>query len=176
MRNSIAIAAVAAAVAALLIGGWFLLKPAPGGTATGSSGSGPAPTTELAWPSYPYGPPSTGAPEPYPTIPSAQVRTESQDAYGSTRVRTARDGRQLLLPVVDSDCMAEEVRLLGQHPDRVDVEIRNVAKPPPPSVSVAPDGSYGCLGISNGAGQGPHAAIDLTAPLGQRTVVIHRER
>lgn len=169
MRNSLVIASVAAAVAALLlVGGWLLFGGRQPGT--GAPGSGPpAPVTHLTWPPDPSGLPiASRPPDPYPTVPAAQVRAENHDPS----VRIGDGGRQLLIPVLDSDCVREEVRLLGEHADSVEVEVRLTPGLPPPSVSVAPDGSYGCMGFRNGFG--PHAVIELHAPLGGRPVIIHR--
>lgn len=165
-RNSWGIAGVAAGVAAVLLGGgWFLL----GGRDTVQAGTEPemAATTTLSWPADP----SDGSQprDPYPTVPSAQVRDEQLAGWG---VRTAADGRRLFVQLSDSACASEEARLLGEHPDRVDVEIHMVAKPLPPDVSVSPDGSYGCVGMSGS--DGPYAVIDLSEPLGEREVVVRR--
>jgi hypothetical protein len=170
MRSSVVIAGVAAVVAVLLIGGWLLFgNQQPNAVGAGSEPA--APLTELHWPPESSGLPSAShRPEPYPTVPSAQVRAED-DVIPS--MRTGQNGRQLLVPVVDADCMREEVRLLGEHADRVEVEIRTVAKPVPASVSVDSHGSYSCGWMTYG--NGPHAAVELAAPLGERAVVIHRE-
>jgi hypothetical protein len=164
MRNSIAVAAIVAAVAALLLGGWFLLN-SPGSTSAG----GPAPTTLLVLPS--------GSTRPaYPTVPPEQVRLVTDDGYAPLDVRTTNDGRQLLIPMHDLECFTEEARLLAEHPDRVEVEIRALAKPPPPGTTLDANGSYICASFEyNGLEQGPHAAVDLAAPLGARSVVIHRK-
>jgi hypothetical protein len=169
-RSSWSIAGVAAGTAAvLLVGAWLLL----GGRDTGQAGtalpSAAATTTVLAWsPDTSYGakPPN---PNPYPTVPSAQVRG---DHVSDRAVRTDGGGRRLLVRVTDSDCSGAEVWFLGEYPDRVEVEIRPVAKPPPPGVSIGSDGSYGCVSI--GTSDGPHAVIELQEPLGDRAVVIHR--
>jgi hypothetical protein len=166
-RSSWVIAGAAAAVAAVLLAaGWFLL----GRPEAGEAGAAPpavAPTTVLSVPPDP----SDGStpPDPYPTVASDRVRGDHVSPW---TVRTGSDGRQLLVQVADTDCYGEEVRLRGEHADRVDVEIRMVAKPPPPGVSVAPDGSYGCG--SYGSADGPYAVLELREPLGDRAVVIDR--
>lgn len=170
MRSSIVIAGAAALVAAMLLGGWFLLgNRGPEDAATGSPQ--PAPLTTLERPYGSSGVPSTSSRrDPFPTVPSTQVQAEDEH---DPRMRTGKDGRQLLVPVFDSDCSSEEVRLLAEHHDRVEVEIRNIAKPPPPGASIAPDGSYGCSSFRYG--DGPYAAVELRAPLANRTVVIDHE-
>jgi hypothetical protein len=168
-RGSWVIAGAAAGVAAVLLaGGWFLLDR-PETDAAGASTPEVAPTTVLSFPADP----SNGSPppNPYPTVPSERVRGD--DAY-SSRVRTSTDGRRLLVQVTESDCFGEEVRLRGEHADRVEVEIRPVAKPPPPGVSTGPDGSYGCMSYS--AADGSYAVIELREPLGDRAVVLDRSR
>jgi hypothetical protein len=184
MRNSVAVAGVLAVVAAvLLIGAWFLLadrdpaRPVAAGTGSPAEGTAPrasgtaAPTTSLNWngPPRPVGQPSESQARPYPTVPPAQVRPIGRQV-GPT-VRTGDGGRRVFVEVLDGQCVLEEVRLLAEHADRVEVEVRTIGKPPPPGASVAPDGSYGCAEIS--AGDGPHAVIDLRAPLGERAVVVH---
>jgi hypothetical protein len=168
MRGSFVIAGAAAAVAAVLLAGGWLLLGNRGAVEAGAPTSGVAPTTVLSWPPDP----SDGSrpPDPYPTVPPAQLKAEHDYSW---KVRTGDGGRRLLIGLFESDCSAEEVRLLGEHADRVDVEIRMVAKPPPPHVTIGPDGSYGCFGY--GTSDGPHAMIDLAAPLGERAIVIHRE-
>ena len=47
-------------------------------------------------------------------------------------VRT--DGRRLLVQVMETDCTTGEVRLRGEHQDRVEVEVRTVVKSPLPDV------------------------------------------
>jgi hypothetical protein len=160
-------AAAAGVAAALLVGAWLLLGGQDPGQQAAAAPPGVAATTVLSQPPDP----SDGSepPDPYPTVPSAQMRG---DQVSTSKVRTDRDGRRLLVRLTELDCLSEEARLLGEHPDRVEVEIRTVAKPPPPSVSVGPDGSYGCMGY--GASDGPYAVIELREPLGDRTVVIRR--
>lgn len=165
MRSSILIAGAAALVAAMLVGGWFLLGHREPVNTAGSSE--PAPLTTLQRPHHSS---TSSKRDPFPAVPSAQIQAE-QETF--SRLRTGKDGRQLLVPVFDSDCSFEEVRLLAEHRDRVEVEIRTVVKPPPPGTSIAPDGSYGCM--SYNALNGPHAAVELRSPLGERAVVIHRE-
>lgn len=166
MRNSWAIAGAAAVVAAvLLVGAWFLL----GGQGTGQAGTNPpevASTTVLSRPPDP----SDGSkpPDPYPTVPLAQLQGDHAPAG---MVRTDADGRRLLVQLTELDCWSEEVRLLDEHRDRVEVEIRMVAKPPPPSAGSSPDGSYGCVSYSRS--DAPHAVIELREPLGNRAVVLH---
>ncbi len=166
-RGAWVIAGAAGGVAAVLLaGGWFLLdRPETG--AAGATTPEVAPTTVLSFPADP----SNGSmpPNPYPTVPSERMRGD--DTY-SSQVRTGAGGRRLLVQVTDSDCYGEEVRLLGEHADRVEVEIRMVAKPPPPGVSIGPDGSYGCA--SYGPANSPYAVVELREPLGDRAVVIHR--
>jgi len=167
-RNGWVAAGFAAGVAAvLLVGAWLLL----GGRDTVQAGTDPGPeaaaTTRLSFPPDP----SDGStpPDPYPTVPAAQRQGEE---VGPAGIRTGADGRRLLVQVMDTDCSSEEVRLLGEHDDRVEVEIRTVAKPPPPGVSIGPDGSYGCMGL--GTSDGPYAVVDLAKPLGQRAVDVQR--
>lgn len=164
-RSSWGIAGAVAGVAAvLLVGAWLLL----GGRDTGRAGSTPlATTTVLSWPPDPSD--GSDPPDPYPTVPSTQMRGDDMSAWA---VRTDADGR-LLVQARESDCSADHVRLLGEHPDRVEVEIRTVAKPPPPGVTIGPDGSYGCM--SSGGSEGPYAVIELAEPLGDRAVVIDRQ-
>lgn len=161
------IASAAAGVAAvLLVGAWLLF----GGRETeqaGTTSPDVVTTTVLNWPPDPSD--GSNPPDPYPTVPSAQVRGDHVSAW---MVRTDGDGRLLMVQLTESDCSREVVRVLGQHPDRVEVEIQTVAKPPPPSASVGPDGSYGCMSFS--ALDGPFAVIELHEPLEDRTVVIHR--
>jgi hypothetical protein len=165
MRSSVVIAGVAAVVAALLIGGWFLLGDREPGAA-GASAPTPAPLTELTWPPDPST--SGPRPDPYPTVPSGQVQM-GQDDLRVKGMRTA--GNRLLIPVVDADCAYEEVWLLGEHGDRVEVEIRLQFRPEP-GVTTTPGATYGCGWMSYG--DGPYAAVELRAPLGDRRVVINR--
>lgn len=154
--------AIAAAVVLVLLGGAFLL-----GDREPPAASAPAPLTTLAWPPYSSAGPSS-RPNPYPTVPSSQI-----DGDHGTRMLTAKDGTRLLIPALETDCSREEVWLLGEYPDRVELELRWITKPVPPSISVAPDGSYGCA--SAVPMNRPHAAIDLRSPLGERRVVITRK-
>jgi hypothetical protein len=163
-RSSRVIASVAAGVVVvLLVGAWLLFgerETAPAGTTAADV----AATTELSWPPDP----SDGSrpPDPYPTVPSARVRS------ADTRlVRTAADGRRLLVQLSESDCSSEEARLLGEHPDRVEVEIRLVLRPP--SSSAGAVGGYVCGGIM--VSDGPYAVIDLREPLEGRAVLVRRE-
>jgi hypothetical protein len=162
-RGSLVIAGAAAGVAAVVLLGIWMLAGRQSEPA--AAGSGPAPTTLLSWPPDP----SDGSrpPDPYPTVPSAQIRAEHDNSW---KVRTGDGGRRLLVALMDTDCSREEVRLLGEHTDRVEVEIRHVAKPPPPSASLAPGGHYTCM--SFGTSDGPHALIELREPLGERAVVL----
>jgi hypothetical protein len=167
MRSSIVIAGAAALVAAMLLGGWFLLgHRGPEDTTTGSPQ--PAPLTTLE---RPPGSSTSSRRDPYPTVPSTQVQAD--DGH-DPRMQTGKDGRQLLIPVYETDCSLEEVRLLAERHDRVELEIRTIVKPVPPGASIAADGSYGCMSYL--PLNGPHAAVELRAPLGNRTVIIDRER
>jgi hypothetical protein len=172
MRGSTAIAGAAALVAALLLGAWFLFGDRESPAAEPGSPPGPAPTTNLEFPPVSSGLPSgSRAADPYPIVPSDQVRAETDGL--TLELRTGDGGRQLLVPAFDLACLREEVWFLGEHPDRVEVEIRSIAKPPPPGVSVRPDGSYDC-GITMYS-LPPHAVISLRSPLGTRTVVVTRK-
>jgi hypothetical protein len=155
---------VAGAVAVLLLGLWLLLAgrdPVPGkATATQP---GVATTTKLSYPPDP----SDGSkpPNPYPTVPSTQMRGDRVSAW---MVRT--DGQRLLVQVMETDCSTDEVRLLGEHSDRVEVEIRTVLKSSLPNA--APGKGFACGGVITA--DGPYAVVELTEPLGDRAVVIHR--
>jgi hypothetical protein len=166
-RTSWVIAGAAGGVAVVLLVGAWLLLGGRDAVQAGTTRPDVAATTVLSWPPDP----SDGSkpPEPYPTVPSERVRGEH---VGVSTVRTDGGGRRLLVQLMETDCSGEEVRLLGEHPDRVEVEVRTVLKPPPPSVSIGPDGSYGCMGI--GVSDGPYAVIELREPLGDRAVVVHR--
>ena len=158
--------AAAAVAVVLLVGAWLLLGGPERVPAGNSAPSDVARTTVLtASPD-----PSDGSTpsRPFPAVPSAQVRGEHVSPWG---VRTGADGRQLLVQLMDTECSSQEVRLLGEHPDRVEVELRTVAKPLPSGAEVGPGGGYGCVGI--GSAEGPYAVIDLGEPLGGREVVIH---
>lgn len=166
-RSSWVIAGVAAGVLAVLLVGAVLLL---GGREPVGSGDIPpeaAATTVLRHPPDPSD--GSDPPDPFPTVSSAQLRGDGVSAW---LVRTADGGRRLLVQVTESDCSREEVRLLGEHADRVELDVRTVTKPPPPGASVGPDGSYGCMAFS--PANGPYAVIDLRAPLGDRPVVIRR--
>jgi hypothetical protein len=151
--------AAAAVAAVLLVGAWLLLGGPTRAQAGNPVADDVARTTELTTPPDP----SDGStpPRPFPTVPSAQVRGEHVSPWG---VRTGTDGRQLLIQLVETDCFSEEVRLLGEQADRVEVELRTVAKPPPPSAEIGPDGSYGCMGY--GSADGPYAVVDLRDAIG----------
>jgi hypothetical protein len=165
MRRSDVLAIVAAAVTVMLLGGWLLLNQRePNATGTGSSD--PAPLTELRRPSGGHS--SSPRPDPYPRVPSAQIKNGDR---GSLDVRTAENNRQLLVPVFDTDCGFDEVRLLAEHGDRVEIEIRHVVKPKPATVTAAPDGSYGCVSYQP-INAPKHAVITLRAPLGQRDIAV----
>jgi hypothetical protein len=168
MRRSILVVGAAALVTALLLGSWLLSgNREPDVAASGA----PAPLTKLTWPQGTSGIPSASSrSDPYPIVPSAQV--QAGDGHVPT-MRTEDDGRRLLIPVFDTDCSREDVRLLGEQADRVEVEIRTVVKPVPSGATVAADGSYGCSSFRYG--DGPHAVVELRAPLGTRTVVIEHE-
>jgi hypothetical protein len=167
-RSSWVIAGAAAGVAAVLLVGAGLVFGGRETDRAGATTSGPAPTTVLSHPADPSG--GSRRPDPYPTLPSGQVRG---DHASSWMVRTDGDGTRLLVQLIETDCSAEEVRVLGEHPDRVEVEIRTVAKPPPPSATFGPGGSYGCVGFS--PADGPHAVVELREPLRERAVVIRRD-
>lgn len=165
MRRSNLLAVIAAAVTVILVGGWLLLSQ------RGPSGSAdPAPVTQLRRPSGSYS--SSSRPDPYPRVPSAQVKNGD---HGRLDVRAAEDGRQLLVPVFETDCSFDEVRLLSELSDRVEIQIRLVGKPKPATVTAAPDGSYGCMsGLPMNAQK--HAVITLHAPLGARDIVVDHEQ
>jgi hypothetical protein len=167
-RRRLAVGAAVVAVAAVLLGAWLLRGTDPAAPARPAAADGPAPTTTLRW-----APQSSGgadAPEAYPKVPAERVDAGGHGRPGT--FRTDRTGGTLFVPVVDMACSRDEARLLGEYPDHVDVEIRTVAKPPPPGVSIAPDGGYSCAGVS--IGDGPHAVIALHAPLADRRVVVRR--
>jgi hypothetical protein len=167
MRRSNLLAIAAATVTVILLGGWLLLSQGElGGTGAGSRD--PAPLTELRRPSRSYS--SSPQSDPYPRVPSAQIKNGS-----IFDVRAAADGRQLLVPVFDTDCSFDEVRLLSEQGDRVEIQIRMIGKPKPATLAAAPDGSYSCLsGQSMGAQK--HAVITLQTPLGARDVVLVLDR
>ena len=161
------IAAVVALATVLLMGVWLVVAGPQRVQAGNAVPDDVARTTVLSSPPDPSD--GSAPPRPFPTVPSAQVRGQHVAPWG---VRTGSDGQQLLIQVMETDCSDEEVRLRGEYPDRVEVELRTVAKPPPPGAEIGPDGSYGCGGI--GTADGPYAVIDLRGPLGDRDVVIHR--
>jgi hypothetical protein len=171
MRRFVPIAAIVGAVAALLVGGWLLIA----GRDLGAAAAGPgttAPTTRL--PSMTYSSETPEAPQPFPSVPDAQVG--GNHPLGS--IRTGVDGRQLLVPLQDGQCGGEEARLLGEYGDRIEVEIHTLPMPapasPPPGVTVSPDGSYSYGCVSFAPANGPYAVIDLRDPLGTRKIVVHQ--
>jgi len=166
-RSWVTAGAAAAVAAVLLVGAWLVLGGAKQVQAGNAVPGDVARTTELTSPPDPSD--GSSPPRPFPTVPSAQVRGQHVAPWG---VRTGADGRQLLVQLMETDCSGEEVRLLGEHADRVEVELRTVAKPPPPSAEIGPDGSYGCVGV--GSADGPYAVVELRDPLGDRDVVIRR--
>jgi hypothetical protein len=157
------IAAAAAGVAVVLLAGaWLLL----GERETVKAGATPpevAPTTELSWQPDPSDG-STPA-NPYPTVPPAQLRGNDMSAW---MIRTDKAGRRLFVQVMETDCTTDEVRLRGEHQDRVEVEVRTVIKP----VLSAP-GGYACGGVFTA--DGPYAVLELSEPLGDRAVVVDRQ-
>ncbi len=164
---SLAVAAAVAMVAVLLVGVWLVLDGPRSAEAGNAVPDDVARTTVLTAPPDP----SDGStpPQPFPTVPSAQVQGQHLAPWG---VRTAAEGRQLLVQLLETECSSEEAHLRGEHPDRVEVDLRTVVKPPPRNADIGPDGSYGCVGI--GTADSPYAVIDLRIPLGDREVVIHR--
>jgi hypothetical protein len=166
-RSVWVIAGAVAGLAVVLVGAWLVLA-GRGPDAAGAGAKRPtvALTTELSWPPDPSD--GSNPPDPYPTVPSAQMRGDRMSAW---MVRT--DGPRLLVQVMETDCTTDEVRLLGEHPDRVEVEIRTVVKPLPASVT-ANAGTKGvvCGGVMTS--DGPYAVVELSKPLGERTVEIHR--
>jgi hypothetical protein len=165
-RSVWVITGAVAGVAVVLLGAWLVLA----GRGSEPTGSGPPPatvasTTELSWPPDPSD--GSNPPDSYPTVPSAQMRGEHLSAW---MARTDDDGRRLLVQVLETNCSTDEVRLLGEHTDRVEVEIRTVAT----SLPAHPGSGKGfvCGGVI--PADGPYAVVDLNEPLGERTVVIHR--
>lgn len=117
--------AATAVVAVLPAGAWLVLGGAKQVQAGNAVPGDVVRTTELSSPPDPSD--GSSPPRPFPTVPSAQVRGQHVSPWG---VRTGSDGRQLLVQLMETDCSSEEVRLLGEHADRVEVELRTVAKPP----------------------------------------------
>ena len=157
----IAVAGVVVAVGVVL--GGIILFAGDESESGGGQAAGPAPTTslDLPWPD-----PSGTEPvpdDPYPKVPSEQVDGDLRGV-----ARTA--GRNLYIPVLDGDCGKEQAWLLGEHADRVAVEIRSLPFPPPSGVTPDANGSYGCMAYSPLSES--HAVIELAEPLGDRRLVV----
>lgn len=152
MKRGLLAIAVATAV---LAGGVYVLTAEP------RSGSGNfAPITQL----------DDAAVDAFPAVPAAQVESEHMFPVA----RRAPDGRQLLVPVPEHDCAHDEVRLAGEHLDRVELEVRSITKPPPADAEIRPGGDYACSYMVYGSplAGGPHAIVQLRSPLGGRKVRI----
>jgi hypothetical protein len=158
MTRSVWVIAGAVAGVAVVLLTVFLLAGRE--TVPASTGPEVVSTTTLSWPPDPSD--GSNPPDPYPTVPSAQMRGDRMSAW---MVRT--DGPRLLVQVLETDCTTDEVRLLAEHADRVEVEIRTVVK----SLPTTP-GGFVCGGVM--PADGPYAVINLTEPLGDRAVEIHR--
>jgi hypothetical protein len=115
----IAVGGVVVAVGVVL-GGTFVFAGDESERGGGQT-AGPAPTTVLSLPEPgPSGEEPIPEPgDPYPPVPSGQV-----DGLPYSTVRIT--GRNLYIPVLDSNCWREEVWPRGEYADRVEVEIREL--------------------------------------------------
>ncbi|WP_018683741.1 hypothetical protein [Actinokineospora enzanensis] len=93
-------------------------------------------------------------------LPPSQV---DDDRDWTPRPRVDDGGRTLFVPVIQSSCVADEVRLLDEHEDEVDVKVRRVS---------TDFGTLACLGSMTGS---LVAVVHLDDPLDDRTVVIRHE-
>jgi hypothetical protein len=167
MGNRVWIPVAVAGVIVVVLAGIFVFATTEGETTPGSGQTaGPAPTTQLRL-SYP----DPSGMEPTPDSPYQPVPDEQVDGNLITAALT--EDRTLYIPVQDLECIRDEVWSRGEHADRVEVEIRPVAVPPPPGVTTGADGSYGCMSYSSSV-DGPYAVIELTEPLGNRRLVVEQ--
>ncbi len=166
MGNKVWIPVAVAGVIVVVLAGIFVFASTEEEAGSGSrQPAGPAPTTQLRL-SYP----DPSGMEPTPESPYRRVPDEQVDGNLITAARTA--GRTLYIPVTDLECIREEVWPRGEHADRVEVEIRPLAVPPPPGATTGADGDYGCMSYSGA--DGPYAVIELAEPLGDRRLVVEQ--
>lgn len=165
MGNKVWVPVVAVVGAVAVVLGVIFVFATTEGEARPGNGqpAGPAPTTQL-----PSSNPDPSGTEPAPDKPYRPVPAEQVDGHLVIAARTA--GRTLYIPVQDNDCIREEVWPRGEHADRVNVEIRPFATPPPPGVTTGADGSYYCGGDVDL--DGLYAVIELAEPLGDRRLVL----
>jgi hypothetical protein len=160
----IAVGGVVVAVGVVL-GGTFVFAGDESERGGGQT-AGPAPTTVLSLPEPgPSGEEPIPEPgDPYPPVPSGQV-----DGLPYSTVRIT--GRNLYIPVLDSNCWREEVWPRGEYADRVEVEIRELPPTQLPEPTAAEGVTYTSCRVNAGQNNA-HAVIELAEPLGDRRLVV----